>query len=129
MKPLNRFIMANKRILKKQIKYICGDIAGECIMACKFIHGIDIAKMEDIVFKIAALQETSLVRVTFGYDKVIADFESAHEYKVARSKYFAEAYRTLINDFNNSIAEIVKEMNALLPEEQKAANKKALTDA
>lgn len=121
--------MANKRKLKKQIQYICGDIAGECIMARNFVPGIDAEKMNEIVFKIAALQESSLVRVTFGYDKVATDFESAHAYKVARAKYFAAAYRTLIEDFNNGIEEIVKEMNALLPAEQKEANKKAVAGA
>lgn len=120
--------MANKRDLKKQIKYICGDLAGECIMARNFVHGIDADKMNEIVFKIAALQESTLVRVTFGYDKVVADFDSAHAYKIARTKYFTAAYRTLANDFNVSVKEIVKEMNAQLPAEQKEANKKALSE-
>ncbi len=121
--------MANKRSLKKQIKYICGDLAGECIMARNFIPGIDAEKMNDIVFKVAALQESTLVRVTFGFDKVVADFESARAYNAARTKYFTAAYRTLINDFNNSVKEIVKEMNTQLPAEQKEANKKALAGA
>ena len=33
--------MANKRTLKKQIRYICGDCAAECAMACEIIPGVD----------------------------------------------------------------------------------------
>ena len=51
--------MANKRLLKKQIKYACGDIAAECIMAIHFVDGIDVKKMQDIVFEIASLQSSS----------------------------------------------------------------------
>lgn len=61
--------MANKRLLKKQIKYICGDIAGECIMSRYLIPGIDAEKMESIVLEVATLQAATLKRVTFDFDK------------------------------------------------------------
>ena len=48
--------MANKRILKKQIRYVCGDIAAECILAMNFIEGIDVEKMLSLVFEVASLQ-------------------------------------------------------------------------
>ena len=32
--------MANKRDLKKQISYICGDIATECLIAAEYVKGI-----------------------------------------------------------------------------------------
>ena len=34
--------MGNKRLLKKQIKYACGDLAAECIIAINFVDGIDV---------------------------------------------------------------------------------------
>lgn len=117
--------MANKRILKKQIKYACGDLAAECIIAINFVEGIDSEKMQDVVFDIATLQTSTLQRVTFSFDKVATDFESAHEYSVARTKYFKQAYSTLRADFDAKVQEIVKSMNALLPQAQKDANKKA----
>lgn len=117
--------MANKRILKKQVKYICGDLAAECILAMKYIDGINESEMSDIVYKIAELQTSTLQRTSFSYDKTIADFESAHSYTIARTKYFKQAYNTLKKDFNNNVHEIVKLMNLQLPQSQKDANKEA----
>jgi hypothetical protein len=65
--------MANKRILKKQIKYVCGDLAGECIMAIHFVEGIDVEQMQNVIFDIATLQTTSLKRVTFSFDKTASE--------------------------------------------------------
>lgn len=120
--------MANKRLLKKQIKYICGDIAGECIMSRYLIPGIDSAKMEEIVLTVATLQASTLKRVTFDFDKSKDDFSTVKEFNIARSKYFAEAYKTLSNDFNNSIKDIVKSMNEALPQSQKEENKRQINN-
>lgn len=118
--------MANKRVLKKQIRYACGDLAGECILAIHFIEGMDVEKMQDVVFEIASLQTATLQRVSFSYDKTKADFDSEHAYSVAKAKYFKQAYNTLRADFDEKVQEIVKSMNALLPQAQKDANKEAL---
>ena len=116
--------MANKRILKKQIKYICGDIAGECIMSRYLIPGIDAEKMESIVLEVATLQAATLKRVTFDFDKCKKDFATDKDYNTARNKYFATAYKTLSEDFNASIKAIVKSMNEALPQAQKEENKR-----
>ncbi len=118
--------MANKRVLKKQIKYACGDLAGECVLAINFVEGIDVEKMQDVILEIATLQTTTIKRVSFSFDKAVADFDSAHAYSVAKTKYFKQAYNTLRADFDQKVQEIVKSMNALLPQAQKDANKAAL---
>ena len=41
--------MANKRNLKKAVKAVCGNIAGECIIARNLIPGIDADKMNQIL--------------------------------------------------------------------------------
>lgn len=118
--------MSNKRILKKQIKYACGDLAGECIYAIHFVEGIDVAKMQDVIFEIASLQTTTLKRATFSYDKISKEFVSRKEYLLARSKYNKVAYAKLRTNFKEKVLEIVKSMNSLLPQAQKDANKDAL---
>lgn len=118
--------MANKRQLKKQIKYICGDIACECIMARNYFSGINSEKMNEIIYNIASLQTSSLKRVSISYDKIVSDFGSKQEYNIARSKYFAEAYNKLTSDFNAEINKLIKAMNDILPSAQKEANIKAL---
>ncbi len=39
--------MANKRDLKKQISYICGDIATECLIAAEYVKGINKDEMRN----------------------------------------------------------------------------------
>lgn len=117
--------MANKRDLKKEIRYICGDLAGECIMARELMPGVDYDAANAVVIEIAALQSAALSKVTFDFDKTPRDFENTHEYRKARNAYYAEAYKKLKEDFNASVDGILHKMNALLSKEQREANKQA----
>ncbi|MCH5245965.1 MAG: hypothetical protein J1E84_05845 [Muribaculaceae bacterium] len=117
--------MANKRILKKQIQYICSDIAAECFFACEYIPGIDNSKMHPIIAKLAVLQKKTLTKTNFSYDKTPRDFENAKEYNKARRAFFNIAFSSIKDKFNTEILEIVKEMNSLLPQEQRMKNKAA----
>ncbi|MCC8072067.1 MAG: hypothetical protein LIO90_09725 [Bacteroidales bacterium] len=107
--------MADKRTLKKQIRFVCGDLAAECSMARHIIPGIDREKMADVIRKIAELQTTSLARATFAFDKTPADFASLREFKAARHAYYKAAYDQLKEQFNNEVEKIVHMMNAALP--------------
>ena len=117
--------MANKRNLKKQIRYICGSIAGECLIARELVEGIDTAKMNDIVLHIAKLQSSAIKNGSFSFDKTPRDFDSLRAYHKAARAYHAQAYAKLHEEFNNSIQQIVKDMNGLLPAAQREENKKA----
>lgn len=117
--------MANKRSLKKQIRYICGDLAGECIFARELMPGVDNAKANEIIMNIAALQANTLSKVTFAFDKTERDFESRQEYRKARHEYFHKAYTTLTDGFQAEIDAILKKMNGLLSKERREANKAA----
>lgn len=107
--------MANKRTLKKQIRYICGDCAAECAMASEVIPGIDCDKLTDAICSLAALQTDALSKVSFSFDKSRAEFDNAGAYRKARSAYYAAAYRKLREEFNEALLAIVKEMNSALP--------------
>lgn len=115
--------MANKRDLKKQVRYICGDLAAECLIAAEYIDGINTEAMRNIVVEIALLQEHGLQNMSFAFDKVPSDFASRNEYNTARAKYFKTAFKAFRDKFNTRIQEIVKKMNAELPEAAKEANK------
>ena len=67
--------MANKRILKKYIKNVCGDIAGECIFAKLYFGGVDCDKMDDIIVKAAFLQTNFIDKVSVCFDKAPKSFE------------------------------------------------------
>lgn len=115
--------MSSKRDLKKLVRYMCGDMAAECIIAKTVVPGVDAKVMSDIVIKIARLQDATLRKLSFSFDKGAADFENGAAYKAARHAYMVKAYRSLKDEFNKQVAEIVKEMNAALPEAQKELNK------
>lgn len=115
--------MSSKRKLKKNVRYVCGDIAAECIIAKNVVPGIDSKVMSDLVIKIAQLQQSTLRRISFNFDKVESDYESKKEYNKACGEYMKRAYRTLKIEFNKQVDEIVKEMNKALPQTQKELNK------
>lgn len=117
--------MANKRQIKKQIHYACSALATQCIIAGESVKGIDRGAMCDVILEIAKLQATSLERCSFSFDKTKADFEDCHAYNAAKAKYYADAFHMLIKEFNEQVGDILHKMNALLPAEQREANKAA----
>lgn len=117
--------MANKRDLKKQVKKICGNMATECLIAAQYVKGVEPKKMYAIVNKLAELQSHALTNISFDFDKVPSEFASMQEYRKAKESYFKQAYTAFREKFNGRIQEIVKEMNAALPQEVKDANKAA----
>lgn len=116
--------MANKRELKKEIQYVCGDLAAECLLAKNFVKGVDANAMKEIIGKIADLQVSALGHVSFSFDRLPHDFESGHAYRKARREYFKTAYKSLREKFYDKVNALVKEMNAALPQEVKDNNKK-----
>lgn len=115
--------MANKRQLKKQIRTLCGELAGECVLAAELIPGTDRIKFNEIISELASLQATTLSRVSIVFDKSVKSFESPAAYKAAKEAFFAQAMRKLNVEFTTSINAIVKQMNTLLTAEQRELNK------
>lgn len=116
---------SNKRLLKKEIRMICGSLAGECVIAKITVSGINPEKINEIIYEIAALQQNALQRTNFDFPQTEKSFANAQEYHKARHDYFKAAYGKLKSEFNNHVESIVKKMNEALPAEQKEANKKA----
>lgn len=118
--------MSSKRSIKKEVRYTCGNLAAECIIAKNIVPGADAAALSNIVIKIAQLQDVTLRKISFAFDKVAKDFSDASIYRKERHAYVAKAFKSLRKDFNQHVLEIVKEMNAAIPAEQKELNKKAV---
>lgn len=116
--------MANKRDLKKQIKYICGEVALECIMTREYVDGVDPQQLNQLVVRTADLQQKSLKNATFAFDKTPKDFPTLKEYHKAANQYFAKAYKKFYAEFNKHIQEIVDQLNKAIPAEQRELNKK-----
>lgn len=118
--------MANKRIIKKQIRRICGELAAETVFAAEFVKDMPVDKVQQIVNNIASLQVEALERTSFSFDKSQRDYANGQEYRKALRAYNAKAFATLKNEFSTAVETIVKAMNEALPKEQKEANVKAL---
>ncbi|MCM1520037.1 MAG: hypothetical protein NC098_04560 [Lachnoclostridium sp.] len=117
--------MSTKRLLKKEIRNICGALAGECIIAKCTIEGINPETMNEIVYKIAELQEKSIERISVNFDRTPSSFDNEKEYVKARTAYYKKAFKALKDEFNTEVDAIIKEMNAALPAAAKEANKEA----
>ena len=111
--------MKSKRDLKKQIKYICGDLIGECMLIGEIVTEDKQDDVAQLIIDIAVLQESTLRNVTFAFDKSVRDFASVHEYHKARSAYYRAAYGALHEKFNASLNEYVHRMNDLAGLSQK----------
>lgn len=118
--------MANKRDLKKFIRNSCGALALDMVLARESFPQIDRKAVHEIVLDAARLQTATLRRVDVAFDRTPKDFESEQAYNKARSKYYKEAYTKLLDNFDAEIVEIVKKMNAALPEEVRKAIKEAI---
>lgn len=121
--------MANKRDLKKQIKYACGEMAMHCILSREYVEGADVESLNQLVIRTAELQQKSLCNVTFAFDKTPRDFESKNQYKKAAKAYYHKAYKELYAQFNKHLQEIIDSLNKAIPESQRESNKKAAAKA
>ncbi|MCF0205553.1 MAG: hypothetical protein HUK12_09835 [Muribaculaceae bacterium] len=105
--------MANKRTIKKEILRACGEVAGECVFA-ESAFNIDLNKMDEVIVRVALLQESSLKKVSVSFDKTPKSFASLREYRKERRNYFRTCFKALHNEMTEQFTEIVKEMNALV---------------
>ena len=117
--------MSSKRKLKKQIFFICNDLAFECLVARDLVPGFDFEKMTDLAYEAANLMTSTVRRIDVDFDRSRSSFDKPQEYNKAKKAYFKEAYTKLIEDFNAQVAALVKKMNAEMPAAVKEANKEA----
>lgn len=113
----------NKRTLKKEIRMICGALAGECVIAKITIPGINPEKLNEIIYDIADLQSNAIRMISVTFPRTESSFASKKEYNDEKHKYFHAAFRKLKGDFNAHVEAIIKKMNSALPAAQKEANK------
>ena len=116
---------ANKRLLKKEIHRICGALAGECVLAKIAIPGIDREKLNEIIYQLADLQASALRLVSVEFPRTPRSFVIRKEYADARRAYFKASFAKLREHFNARVQEILKEMNATVPDASTPEQRKA----
>lgn len=115
--------MSSIRKFKKQVRYACGDLAGETLVASYYINGFAREDADRIICEAAALQSDTLAKCKFYFDKVCRDYADKAAYRRARRAYFKAAFATLHKNFRERMEQIVSDMNKALPTEAKEANK------
>lgn len=105
--------MQSKRDLKKQIRYICGDLVGECLIIAEVCPEEKLPEVNRLIIDLAILQEETIAKINFNFDKTPKSFATAQEYNKARSAYYREAFRTLHKQFNIALADAVHRMNTI----------------
>lgn len=120
--------MATKRQLKKFVRNTCGALAAEIIFARAAFPQIDRKQVHDIIADIAALQADTIAKTGIAFDKAPRDFEDRSLYKKARRDYFNKAYTSLLDSFEAAVEDVVKKMNAALPDDVRAQIKDAVAE-
>ncbi|MDE5594801.1 MAG: hypothetical protein K2I89_04420 [Muribaculaceae bacterium] len=115
--------MASIRKTKKSIRYVCGDIAAELLIASHAIKDFNRNETVNIINDIASLQCDALAKCSFDFDKAKSDFENGKLYRSARRKYASAAFHKLNDEIGKRMQEIVDKMNAAMPQHIKDAAK------
>ena len=103
--------MQSKRDLKKQIRHICGDLAGECLLISEICPEEKLDEVNQLIIDLAVLQERTIARVSFSFDRSANEFDSKQAYEKARGKYYRAAFGKLHEQFNKELADCVNRMN------------------
>lgn len=103
--------MQSKRDLKKQIRYICGDLVGECLLIGEICPEDKQQELDQLIIDLAVLQENTIAHVNFSFDRSVNEFDSKQAYKKARSQYYRAAFSKLHKQFNQDLADCVHRMN------------------
>ena len=120
--------MASKRDIKKYIRNTCGSLASEIVLARAAFPSIDRKAVYDVIRNIALLQTSSLAKVSVAFDKKRCSFGSEREYNKARHEFFKKAYDAVLCEFDNKVLDILKAMNAALPQEVRDAIKEVAAE-
>ncbi|MBO8477084.1 MAG: hypothetical protein IAB88_08850 [Bacteroidetes bacterium] len=123
--------MANKRDLKKYMKMMAADVAGETAFILDYYDNIDENKAYKVIDDVLVLLTEKIANVSVAFDKTCKlSFDGDRKaYRKAHTAYFKNCYKELLKEFDDGIQAIVKEMNSLLSKEQLAENKKIANEA
>lgn len=96
--------MAKRRILKKEISYVAGELFMEALVCKLYIPGVDSEKAEDLMTRILDMQDAYIAR---------AGHPDGKDNKVLVRNY----YRKLRADLQNEVNAIADEIGVLSKQE------------
>ncbi len=105
--------MQSKRDLKKQIRYICGDLVGECLLLGEVCPEEKLDDVNQLIVDLAILQEGTIAKASIVFDKAVKEFPTRKEYNKARNAYYRKAFTALHKQFNETLSDCVHRMNQI----------------
>ena len=103
--------MQSKRDLKKQIRYICSELVGECLLLGEVCPEEKLDEINQLIVDIAILQEGTIAKASIAFDKSAKEFPNRQEYKKARNAYYRKAFTALHKQFNDTLSDCVHRLN------------------
>ena len=88
--------MANRRSLKKNINYICGELFAECVSLRLYTPNVDAKAADDIMTSILQLQNEYISRISHTEPGNVKTF-----------------YKVLKDEFNKRVSELVDQIGNL----------------
>lgn len=104
-------MLTNKRQIKKYINRVCEDVAQEVLPTAVYAKAITEEEADNILTDLSYLQTKSLSRLNISFDKASDAFSKIQAFKTAKASYYRQAYKQLIEDFNNEVQKLISPVN------------------
>mgnify|MGYP000821133826 FL=1 len=88
--------MASRRVLKKNVNYITGELFAECIINSLYVPGTDKQKAEELMERILKMQSEFISRISHTEPGNVKGY-----------------YKKFLSDFNAQVDEIVEALGKL----------------
>lgn len=115
--------MANKRQFKKDVAVAAANICNEMVNTFYSEENVDEKKINDAIVKVLETAREATNNANVFFDKGRKAFDNPKDYSLAKAKFFKALFNRIHGDLENGFNEALKEFNAAVPEEVKAANK------
>ena len=84
-----------RRILKKQVNYIAGELFAECVVLSKVVPGIDSQKVDELMARVLYMQDEFICRISHTQPGNVKGF-----YKAFRADFQAQV-DAIIDEIGN----------------------------
>lgn len=115
--------MANKRDFKKFVDALGATIIEKMMVAYYNCDGANTQAISDAAGKVLNAMEGAKTNSNIFFERGVRSFADHKEYSKAKRAFFKALFHKIVTDFDAQISEALKEFNAAIPAEVKAAQK------
>lgn len=112
--------MASKRKFKKSVEALSSAIVDEMMASYYNVQGADREKISSAISKVIGAMGKARVKANHLFGKGVKEFENLAAYNKAKAQHTKEKYNKVVADFNDTIADALKDYNEGMPKEDGA---------